>query len=698
MTPEELIDLSAELPADELVADEQQSELPRGMTDEELAELIDRECADAVGLTDELSAEAAENMQYYLGEKVGNLAPPEVEGRSKVVSRDVLDTVEWIMPTLMRMFAGSEDVIRFEPDSPEEEGAAEDATRYVNYLIYRRNKGFLLLHDAIKSALISRRGVIKCYPDFRWDVREESYNGLSDIEREQLLADPELELLSETSTQGPDGNMSYDMLFRRKRKVPVLRAEGVPPEEIRIARDARSIEDVRFIAHVRDDLTLSDLKSMGYPAELVDALAHDDSLLEGAPERVARENYDGTWEQARDPMDPSQRKVTLVDAYLRVDYDGDGIAEYRRVVKSGTTVFENHVTDDHPFALFCPILMPYKVIGLSVADLVKDLQEIKTALIRQVLDNVYLANTPMRAVVDGQVNLDDLLEPRPGGFVRVKQLDAIRDLAVPFVGGAGLTLIKHFDEVQQKRTGVSEPNQGLHPDSLAKSNVGSMGIEALLNAGMQRIELIARVFAETGITRLYLLMLKLAQQNIDRPQQVKINGRWMTLNPRAWRTRYDTTVSVGIGTASRQQQVQNLQLILQLIERVAPYGLAGPMQAYKALSRLAEAMGYRDVDQFFTPPQPGMPPAPQQGQQDDSQAAAQALIVAEQIKAQAAQQRAQLENNVKLMIAQMQIQSDERIAQMKAETDLIKQHIAKFADSLDEIKQALGLVKIGGVQ
>jgi hypothetical protein len=682
------------------------------MTDEDLAALVDHELSNAIGVDDELAQAGERNLDYYHGEPVGNLAPPEVEGRSKVVSRDVLDTIEWIMPALMRLFAGSDEVVRFEPDAPEEQQGADDATAYIGYLIHRKNNGFLLLHDAIKSALIARRGVVKCYCDKSWEQREERYTGLSVIEREALLADPEVELISEEIIEAdlngmpgvpqgaqlpPELLTTYNVHVHRRQQLVTLRAEGCPPEEIRISRKARSIESAPFVAHVVER-TVSELKSLGYDPALVDSAA-DDASLEGAGEREARHGYDGSWHW-NDSPDPSQRKITLAESFVTVDFNGDGIAEYRRIVKAGNVVFENDVVDDNEFALFCPILMPYKAIGLSVADLVTDLQEIKTALTRQVLDNVYLSNNPMREVVEGQVNLDDLLSPRPGGIVRVKAPGMTRDLVTPFVASNGMTLIDYFDKVREARTGITDFNQGLNPESLSKTNVGSMGVEALINAGMQRVELIARVFAETGIKRLYLLMLKLACQHVNRVQQVKINGRWMMIDPRAWRNQYDMTVSIGIGTASRQQQIANLREILGLQKEAAAVGLATPTNAYKALTRLAEAMGYRDSDQFFTAPKsdaaaPGAQGAPQP---DDSQAAAQALIQAEQIKAQSSQQRAQMDNASKLQIAQMKIESDERIAQMKAETDLIKQHMAKLGDGIDAIKRALGLVQVGGVQ
>lgn len=243
----------------------------------------------------------------------------------------------------------------------------------------------------------------------------------------------------------------------------------------------------------------------------------------------------------------------MCETYIKVDYDGDGIAEFRRVVHAGQVVFENEVTDDHPFALFCPILMPFKAVGLGLWDLCEDLQRIRTVLTRQLLDNAYLANNPRTAVVDGQVNLDDLLNPRVGGVVRMKSLEAMRTEAVPFIGGQALSLLDHFGQIRDKRTGVTEFNQGLGADSLSKTEVGSEGAQAMMDAAMQRVEMIARVLAETGIARVWQLLLKKATQYVDRNQEVKVNGRWLRVNPREWKDKYTTVVSIGIGTANKQQ-------------------------------------------------------------------------------------------------------------------------------------------------
>ena len=635
------------------------------MKDRDLAALIDRESRNAIGADDFTSGERQRAMDYYHGDARGDLSPPDVQGRSSVVSKDLMETVEWAMPAMMDMFASADDVVRFEPDREEDEQGAEDATNYVGYLIRRKNDGFVTLHDAIKSALIQKIGVVKVYTDSREDIREERYRGLSQAELQALSEDPEVEIAEQVEYADPalppEQAQAFDVLLTRKREVVDFRCEGVPPEEIRIAKGSRRIEDVRYIAH-EVKKTISKLLDEGYPEDKVRQLQSDDDYMAEAEEQ-SRHDHDGSYDYRDDDgADASQREVTLTEAYVRVDYDGDGVSEYRRVVKAGGVIFENEVTDDHPFALFTPILMPYQVVGLSFFDLLDDLQRIRTALSRQMLDNAYLVNTPRVEVLDGKVNLDDLLSPRPGGIIRKKQVDAMSWQTVPFVGGQVLSLLQHFDEVRDSRSGVTEVNSALQVESLAKTNVGSQGVAALMSAGTQRIKLMARVFAETGVKRMYLLMLKLVTQHVKRQEQVKLNGRWLMIDPREWRNRYNVEVSVGIGTASREQKIMQLQTIGQAQEKVIPLGLAGPENVHHTVTRLVSAMGYSNADRFFRQPQP----MPQQGGEQQGSPEAQAIIAAEQIKAQATMQKAQMDNETKILLERERIASEERVAMFEA--------------------------------
>lgn len=645
------------------------------MTESDLIALIDRQSRLAIGADDLTADHRTKAMEYYLGEAKGELAPPDTPGRSRVVSKDLMDTVEWAMPSLMDIFAGSDDIIRFEPDGPEDEQACDDATNYIGWLIHRRNEdGFITIHDAIKSALMMRMGWGKAYVCKYNEDREERYEGLSLAEVQALASDPDVEVIAQVA-EGPlpqaamlpglppEAMQSYGVLVKRRSERTEYKNEGVPPEEIRLAKDTRVLSECRFIEH-RREVTLSYLREQGYPEDAIGKLASDEGRED--QDEASRHSYDGSYPDNESP-DEAQRKVELSESYLLVDYDGDGKTEYRRVVKAGSVVFENETADEHPFWLMTPILMPYKAIGLGFWDLVEDLQRIKTALTRQVLDNVYLSNNPRTEVVVGQVDLDDVLTPRPGGIIRVKAPNMMREVSTPFVAGAGLQLIEQFDQVRDTRTGVTEMNSAVNAESLSKGSVGSEGVQALMNAGAQRLRLIARVLAETGFKRMYYLMLKHVTQHQDRVQQVKINGRWLAIDPREWKNKYNMSVSVGVGTFGRQQQIANLSLLGEAQERVMPLGLASPTNVYQTVTRLAEAMGYRDSDQFFTAPQEGgeQPPPEQEGS-----AEAQALVQAEQIKAQASLQKAQMDNANDLQIARERIQSEERVAMFTAREKL----------------------------
>lgn len=470
----------------------------------------------------------------------------------------------------------------------------------------------------------------------------------------------------------PELLATYTVVAKQREEVMEFKAEGCPPEEVLINKDARIITDLRFIAH-RRLMTVSDLLSLGYNKDEVEALPSDPNPTSEF-ENQERHYYDGSWDfDNTDPGDPSQRKVSVTEAYIKCDYDGDGIAEYRRVVKAGQVVFENEVTDDHPFALFCPILMPYKIIGLSFYDLIEDLQRIKTVLTRQVLDNVYLSNNQRSEVVENQVNLDDLLQPRPGGIVRVKAPGMIRDITVPFIASAGLEIINQIDGIRDTRTGVTEMNSALNAEALSKGSIGSEGVAAMMQAGAQRIELVARVLAETGIKRMWMLMLKNVSQYQNRVQQVKLNGRWLQIDPREWKNKYDLTVSVGIGTAGKAQQIQNLTLLGNAQREALQIGLATPQNIYQTLTRLAEAMGYKDSDQFFTQPS-GQPqpekPDPAIMLEQMKQQGAQQL---EQMRQQGAAQLAQINGQVQIQVEQMTQQAQDAQSQreltMQAERD-----------------------------
>jgi hypothetical protein len=390
----------------------------------------------------------------------------------------------------------------------------------------------------------------------------------------------------------------------------------VPPEEFLIARGATSLDEVGFVAH-RVKRTVSDLIAMGYPRGKVLAL-EGAGALDFAPERLQRFAEEGGVLADAAALDPAMRSVSVTECWMRVDADGDGIAELRHVTVAGEgdlVVLENEEADGHPFAALCPNPLPHRFWGLSVADQTLDLQLVKTTLWRGALDSLYLANAPQLGVLDGKVNVEDLLNRRPGGIVRMKEAGALMPIATQPVSAEAFQMIEYLDSVREQRTGVTRYNQGLDADTLNKT---ATGIRAIQSAAQQRLELIARVFAETGVKRAFKRVLELVSKHQSAPRIVRLRNRWVAMDPRQWSDEMDLTVTVGLGTGNRDQQVLTLLKLLDLDERIVALqgGVAGPLvtarNVYNKLVKLVEAAGLKSAESYYSDPgtAPPAPPGP----------------------------------------------------------------------------------------
>jgi len=462
---------------------------------------------------------------------------------------------------------------------------------------------------------------------------------------------------------------AYDVTVKKIDKKGSVKVENVPPEEFLISKKARRIADAPFVAH-RRLTTRSELISMGFDADEIDALpAYDD--LTFTPERVARFP---NGEQPDDPsLDTSMDEIETFECYIRTDYDEDGIAELRRVFYAGGTILENEEADFIPFCSVCPIPMPHKFFGHSLADRVVDIQKIKTTITRQMLDNLYLSNNARMAVVDGQVNLDDMLTVTPGGIVRVKNNAAITPLAVPLVAGQAFPMLAYMDEVQQKRTGVTNASQGLDPNIL--QNATATAVAMVQNAGAAKVELIARIFAETGVKDLFKSILHLVCKYQDKERIVRMRGKFVSIDPREWSNEYDLTVNVGLGTGNREQQMAMVAAILQKQEQIlAQMGMANPLvspsQYRNTLGRFIESAGFKDTNEFFreiTPEMEQQMLQPQQPQPDPAMAA-----LMQQAQAQIEIDRAKALNDIEIAkgkaAAQIQLEREKAAAQLQLKT------------------------------
>lgn len=619
------------------------------MTEDDLGSLVEHYITDSLGYTgDELSQEREQALDYYFGRPFGN----EQEGLSKVVSRDVADTVEWILPSLLRIFTSNEDYVRFDPVGGEDEEQAEQETAVTNYVIHSQNPGFQIFHDWFKDALLSKTGIVTWCWDKTDKIKFERYTNLTDdeytgivgqdsveiVEHEERLEPVEPEMLQAMQQQAemagvdpatvPTEAVQHDVLIKRTEKQSKLRIDVVPPEEFLIHKDARDVETGLFRAHMAR-MTISDLREMGIAEDVLDtlSLAETGMAIRG-DEDVARDEYSEGDAADRTIIDEATRRVWVFFCTVRVDFDGDGHAELRRIVYCQGKVLENDYCDAVRYADLCPIRTPHRFVGQSVADLVMDLQKIKSELWRQALNNLYLANNPQKGVISGAVEIEDLLRPRIGGLVRMTRPDGVVPIVTPDMSGAALQMMEYTDTVRENRTGVTRYNQGLDADTLNKTKGG---IEKILGQAQQRIELIARIFAETGVKRLMQGVHDDLVRNQRKDIAIKLKNKWVRVNPSSWRERSDLTVNVGIGTGNREETVKNLLLLSQFQMAGAQVGVVTPQNFFYAGKKLAEAIGRKDPDQFFT--DPATMPQQQQGPSPE-QVQAQVEIAKEQIKGQ----------------------------------------------------------------
>ena len=576
------------------------------ITEEELLSRIQGEITDALGYSDVISEQRAKSMDYYYGLPFGN----EIDGRSQYVDSSVMDTIEWIKPSLMRVFASGEEMVKFNPVGPEDVESAEQATDYVNYIFTRDNNGWEILYTWFTDALLQKNGIVKCWWDDYEEWNREEYNNLEEMEFTVLLEDDDVEVLEHTAYE-ENGGTYHDVVISRRAGKGRVKIENVTPDEFLIARESKSIEDANFVCQ-RVLKTVSQLREMGYDFD-VDELGSGDDMVEYSSERLSRFAYDDSarYEGFGDSNpEEALRTFWLHESFIRTDYDGDGIAELRKVCSVGDKVLANEPIDRIPFVSITPVKIPHKFFGLSIADLVVDIQLIKSTLMRNLMDNMYSQNFGRYAVLEGQANLDDLLTQRPGGIVRVKSPNAIMPLATPQLEQSSFEMLGYLDNLRESRSGVNKYSQGLNDNALT-SHTTATAVNATMTAAQSRIELIARQFAETGVKELMKNIYELVLKNQDKERVIRLRNKWIPVRPDMWREEYDCTVSVGIGNGNRDQQLMHLTTMLSFAGDAMRGGLniVNEKNMYNMGAALVKNMGFQNVDDFLTDPDT-VPPKP----------------------------------------------------------------------------------------
>ena len=601
----EMIQRDAEVPEDEQ------------MSEEELQGVVSSEIVDAINYIDEdIAPIRARATEYYLGEPFGN----EEEGRSQVISMDVRDTIQGMLPSLMRTFFGPEKIVEFVPNGPEDVAMAEQATDYVDFVFKRDNQGFKILHTLIKDALVRKVGIAKFWWDESVKVKAMSFTMLDEQSMMLLTSDPDIEIAAvrEYPTPGMEPQlvmdpttgqpvmmpvpMMYDVDIKRRIRSGKVKIEALPPEEFLIDRRAKSIDDATYVAH-RCMKTVSELVAMGYDYDMVVSNSGDNYEFDTNEEYQARNPY--AIVRGAVNADPATRHVLYIESYIKVDFDGDGIAELRKICSIGNShkIINNEMIDYRPFADFTPDPEPHTFFGMCPADVTMDIQLIKSNVTRGILDSLSQSINPRTAIVEGQANIEDVLNNEVGAVIRMRAPGMVQPFNIPFVGQQAFPMLDYLDDVKQNRTGISKAAAGLDADALQSTTKAA--VSATVNAAHQHIEIIARIFAETGLRRLFTGVLKLVVEHQDRPRMVRLRNQFIEMDPRSWDVSMDVVVNVGVGDGTMEERMAVLGNVAakqeQILQTAGPNNPIVSIPQYtNTLVKMLELAGIKDTQSYFT--------------------------------------------------------------------------------------------------
>jgi len=672
------------------------------MTDDEVQDIVSDALSGATSFIEsEISQDRIKSQRYFEGEvDIG-----QEDGRSKIVATKVRDTIRAIKPSLMRVFLSSENPVEFVPTNQEDVSNAEQATKYAHWK-FQQLDGYKLLNDAIHDALVKKTGVLKIWWEDTTDAEIRSYTNVTEEELSAIVNEDNVEVIEHSTEMGMMTDETGMQIEQEKHSLKVsyskkqgeLKIEGVPPEEFLVDRNAKSVTDAYIVAH-KTEMRVSDLVSMGYDFEQVSELSglSSDSTYTDT-EQFERMGYEQ--EDEENISDVSMKQVQVTEAYMKIDKEGTGIAMMYRILMAGgeNEVLECEPYGEVPFAIFEIDPEPHTFFGRSVADLIMNDQDSSTAMLRGMMDNVALTNSPRQGYVQGQVNVDDLMNNEIGGLVRMKSPAALVDIATPFVAGQVLTAMQYLDMAIEGKTGVTKASMGLDPDALQNTSATAARLQA--QQGSAQIEVMARNIAEGGMKRLFKLMLELLVENSCEETMMRLNGQFQPIDPRVWNTGMDMTVNVGVGTGQEGERHAALTQALQMQMQIwTQYGSGNGMVTMtgirNTLGDMLALQGVRNVDRYFSPLTPEIEAQlVQQQQQAASEnpelSEADALVQAEQYKA---------DKKAEMDMMKMQIEAQKALAVDDRERDeLDQQLIIKAAEILGKYGTSVDTAKIKEAQ
>ena len=631
------------------------------MDDTELQGIVSGELEDAVSYIDsDVSPIRAKGTEYYRGDPFGN----EEDGRSQVVAMEVRDTVSAMLPSLMKVFFSTENVVEYVPRGPEDVAGAQQATDYANYVFTADNNGFMTTYALFKDSLVRKCGIAKYWWEEVEEVKIEEYSGLDDQTLQVLMQEgaevkivvsypepgavPQMDMTTGLPMPVP---MIHDVEIKRNTRDGRIRIMAVPPEELILDRRARSFDDAGIIAH-RQMATVSDLIAMGYDQEEIEENISSTDL-DSNDEYLARQPLSTTF-GAADSLNPMQRRVLYIEAYMRVDFDGDGIPELRKIccMGSGYTMVRNLPASYIPFVDFpCdpePHTSPLE--AMSIFDITHDIQEIKSEIMRNTLDSLAQSIHPRTAVVEGQVNIDDVLNNETGAIIRMRAPGMVQPFSSPFVGQPAFAMMDYMDQMREDRTGMSKAAMGLDPDALQSTTKAA--VAATVSASQSRLELQARILAE-GMKKLFKGILYLMTTHQDKPRMVRLRNEWVQIDPRVWDASMDVNVNIGLGNGDVNEKINALNIIMQkqeqIMQQFGPMNQIASLPMYiRTLQKAIELSGYKDASSYFNTLPADFQMPQEQPQQTPEQVLAQ--VQAQSIQADIQKKAAELELQREKMI------------------------------------------------
>jgi len=650
----------------------------KSMTEDEVQSIAKDALQSAISFVEsEIADDRIKSQRYFEGETdIG-----QEDGRSKIVATKVRDTIRAIKPSLMRVFLSSENPVEFVPTSQEDVQGAEQATKYAHWK-FQQLDGYKLLNNAIHDALVKKTGVLKIWWEDNTEATIHSYSNVTEEEMMAIVNEEDVTVIEhsteieiETDEMGLEMEIpQHSLKVSHEKKKGELKIEGVPPEEFIVDRNAKSVEDAFIVAH-RTEMRVSDLVSMGYDFDEVSelsGLSSDDSYSDA--EDFERKGYQQDEEDTS--ADPSMKKVTVTEAYMKIDKEGTGVATMYRLLLAGgeDKLLECEPYGNVPFAVFEVDPEPHTFFGRSVADLIMNDQDSSTAMLRGMMDNVALTNSPRQGYVQGQVNVDDLMNNEIGGLVRLKSPTALVDIATPFVAGQVLTAMQYMDDAIEAKTGVTRASMGLDPDALQNTSATAARLQA--QQGSAQIEVMARNIAEGGMKRLFKLMLNLLVENSNEETMMRLHGEFQPIDPRVWNIDMDMTVNVGVGTGQEGERHaalgQALQMQMQIWQTYGTQnGLVTMTGIRNTLGDMLALQGVRNVDRYFNPMTPEteaqlIEQQQQMQQQNPEISDGEALVQAEQYKA---------DKKAEMDMIKLQIEAQKALAIDDRERDALDQEL-----------------------